>query len=187
MRPAARGLRQRRSPGLGEEQEEQGTEGQQESQQQQAAPGLHTPHFTTSADLEASYGKPGSPTEAAEGASPNGERLGSKGGRVGRGAATAMPAASERCCPGCLRSQQLPFLLLPRNHPTGSPSLQAVGVEGDALDQLTEQQAAAAAAAAANAQPPPRPPAPAAAAAEAAGAGVAAAAGEEDALDSMMR
>ncbi len=113
MRPAAPGLRQRRSPGMGEEQEEQGTGGQQEPQQQQAAPGLHTPHFTTSADLEASYGKPGSPTEAAEGASRNGERLGSKGGRVGRGAATAMPAAAERCCPGCLRRQQLPFLLLP--------------------------------------------------------------------------
>lgn len=69
---------------------------------------------------------------------------------------------------------------------TGAPPLHAVGVEGDALDHLAEQQAAVADAVAA-AQPPPPPPAVPPPAAATAAAATAAAPGQDDALDWMMR
>ncbi|PRW33720.1 Solute carrier family 35 member G1 [Chlorella sorokiniana] len=125
-------------PLLAAEQDTKGEQQPQPPQQQQAPPGLHTPHFTTSADLEASVDRLARPTDAAEGGSP-----------------------------------------------TGTAPLQGVGVQGDALDQLAEQQAAAGGAA--TAQPPPLPPAAEVAAGQAAGEAPAAAAGQEDALDSLMR
>ena len=175
MRPSARSLRQRRAQGG----EEPGPEGQQEAQ---PPPGLHTPHFTTSADLEASYDKTGSPREAGEEGEPDGEPGGSPWrpgaeGRLPPWRQLHKRSPLERCCSGS-PSRPSP---IPLTCTAGAAQLQGVGVEGDALDQLARQAASPPQ----PLQPPPsRAPAGAAAAAATAAAG---AAREGDALDAMMR
>lgn len=91
MRPSAQSLRQRRAQGG----EEQGPEGQQEAQ---PPPGLHTPHFTTSADLEASYEKGAGPREAGQDGAPEGEAREAPWMRGAGGRLPPCRQPPQRCC-----------------------------------------------------------------------------------------
>ena len=93
-----------------------------------------------------------------------------------------MPAATQALLLGSL----LPSASPPACSPAGTAQLQGVGVQGDALDQLSQQQEQQ------QRQPPHataalQPPQPLRAGELAAGSSAAATAGEGDALDAMMR